>query len=158
MDHPPSSIQEVRNLERRGQISLKFVIFLDFLNGWSLYVPYIFEYSVSCPYKTYLLLIKKALTTKMRIKMTMTTDLNVNMVWNVTEKILSTETTTNIAGQRGRPKERPKKRLLKRKRPKMMMTSLILLLLMTVKMTSVTSLMTKNLLKNGLQMMMNDYE
>ena len=35
---------------------------------------------------------------KMRIKMTMTTDLNVNMVWNVTEKILSTEKSTNIAG------------------------------------------------------------
>ena len=61
-------------------------------------LPYVFEYSVLCPYKTYLLLIKKALTTKMRIKMTMTTDLNVNMVWNVTEKILSTEKTTNIAG------------------------------------------------------------
>jgi hypothetical protein len=35
---------------------------------------------------------------KMRIKMMMTIDLNVNMVWNVTEKILSTEKTTNIAG------------------------------------------------------------
>ena len=89
----------------------------------------------------------------------MTTDLNVNMVWNVTEKILSTEKSTNIAGQRDRPKERPKKRLLRRKKPKVMMTILMILLLMTVKMTLMTSLMTKNLLKNGLQMMMmNDYE
>ena len=97
---------------------------------------------------------------KMRIKtlMTMTTDLNVNMVWSVTEKIPSTGKITNIAGSRGRPKERPKKRLLRRKRPKMMMTNLMILLLMTVKMTLMTSLMTKNLLKSGLQMTMNDYE
>ena len=90
----------------------------------------------------------------MKLILKMTTDLNVNMGLTVTEKIHNIRKNTNIQ-QNQDQREGLKTRLRRPKKPKRkMMTGNMTHLLLTMMNQKRILLMTRNLLKNGLQMMM----